>query len=226
MILPHKFDPETHTYSVEGRRVLSTSDVIFLNGMSDFSQVPLAALQHAAWRGTQLHLAIQFFEEDGEAPDMPAEVEPYFNGYLKFRTEYDFEPIGQMEKEIVYEHGPTGQAIGCTIDLRGLVRGVPYIVDAKSSYPQCGKALKQKLLSWRMQTQSYKQASVEDEEWGEGMGSLWSPYEAKRGIVHCNKDGTFKFYDFAYEMDEPRWDACVEVATMKLANGYELDKKR
>ena len=225
MILPHTFEEEGHVYKVPGRFVLSTSDVITLNGLSDYSGVPKAALDHASWRGTQLHKAIQFFEEDNEVPTMPDEVLPYFRSYCKFRTAYEFEPLGGMETQIVYEHDGTEQAVGCTIDLRGLVRGVPYILDVKSSAKQYGKAKSQKLLAWRMQTQSYACATELDQAWA----ALNETGEApRRGIVHTNREATFEdkdFHDFGKTDDSLAWDGCVRLAMLKLANGYQLERR-
>lgn len=222
MILPHEFDSENHVYRVPGRFVLATSDILSINGLSDYSGIPPAVLAHASWRGTQLHLAIQYFEEDGEVPDMPDEVVPYFRGYCKFRNEYEFEPVGGMETQIVYEHDGTEQAVGCTIDLRGLVRGVPYIIDAKSTAKQYGKAKAQKLCAWRMQTQSYYCATEFDEQWHELHGTSEAP---ARGIVQVSKEGTYEFHDFRAFDDTHAWDSCVRLAMLKLSNGFQLERR-
>lgn len=221
MILQHIFDEESHIYAVPGRFVLSTSDIISMNGLADYGAIPKAILDHASWRGTQLHKAIQFFEEDCDVPDIPEEVKPYFQGYCKFRKDYDFNPIGGFETQIVYEHEGTEQPVGCTIDLRGMVRGVPYILDAKSSAKQSGKAKAQKLFAWRMQTQSYTCATAFDEEW-------WALLDSKtacgRGIVQVDREGGYAFHDFGTIDDSILWDSCVRVAVAKLANGYQLER--
>jgi hypothetical protein len=222
VILEHTFCEETHTYRVPGQFVLATSDIISLNGLSDYSGIPKAVLDHASWRGTQLHLAIQYFEEDGDVPDMPDEVVPYFRGYMKFRTEHNFEPIGGLETQLVYEHDGTSQLIGCTIDLRGLVNGVPYILDAKTTAKQYGKAKAQKLLAWRCQTQSYVCATEFDEAWHELQGTGEAP---SRGIVQVNKEGGFDFHDFGTTDDSLLWDGCVRLAMAKLANGFQLERR-
>jgi hypothetical protein len=222
MILPHTFNEEDHIYQVPGRFVLSTSDVIALNGLADYGSIPKAVLDHASWRGTQLHKAIQFFEEDSEVPDMPEEVVPYFQGYCKFRNEYEFEPIGGMETQIVYEHDGTEQAIGCTIDLRGLVRNVPYILDAKTSAKQYGKAKAQKVFAWRMQTASYFCATEFDEPWHVLQATGESP---RRGIIQVAKDASFEFHDFGKTDDSLLWDGAVRMAMAKLANGFQLERR-
>ncbi|MGH7593389.1 MAG: hypothetical protein ACRELE_06005 [Gemmatimonadales bacterium] len=221
MILQHQFDEEKHLYKVEGQFVLSTSDIISLNGLANYGSCPAAILAYASWRGTQLHRAIQFFEEDSLVPDMPDEVVPYFGGYCKFRTKYDFEPIGDLEKQIVYLHEGTEQAVGCTIDMRGLINGKPYLLDVKTSAKQYGKALKQKVLAWRMQTASYLCANESDEDWW----ALTETGEAcHRGIIQVNKEGGFEFHDFGKLDDALLWDSCVRVAMAKMANGFQLER--
>ena len=226
MILPHTFDEASHTYHVPGQFVLATSDIISLVGLADYSMIPSGVLEHASWRGTQLHRAIQFFEEDGEIPQMPDEVLPYFQGYCKFRTEYNFEPIGEMEKQIVYVHEGTELAVGCTIDLRGTVCGMktktPYILDVKTCAKQYGKAKAQKVFCWRMQTQSYIEATAFDEAWFQLCGLEDRPH---RAIVQVNKEGGYEFHDFGSTDDSPLWDSCCRLAMAKLANGYQLDRK-
>lgn len=227
MILPHTFDEEKHLYQVLGQFVLSTSDIITLNGLADYNGIPSQVLAHASWRGTQLHKAIQFFEEDAEAPEMPAEVEPYFRGYLKFKIDYDFEPIGELEKQLVYVHEGTEQAVGCTIDLRGLVKGHPYILDAKTTAKMYGKAMKQKCLAWRLQVASYSEATDADLAW---LLKASNASEAKgkvgKGIVQVNKEGGYEFHDFSGALnDDMLWDSAVRLAMAKLANGYQLERR-
>jgi len=221
LILPHQFDEESHVYRVDGHFVLSTSDIIAMNGFVNYGSIPSAILAHASWRGTQLHKAIQFFEEDNEVPQIPDEVLPYFQAYCRFRTQYNFEPLGTFETQIVYLHDGCEQAVGCTIDLRGLVNGVPYILDAKTSAKQSGKAKAQKLLAWRMQTQSYACATEVDEKFAELNETGEAP---RRGIIQVAKDATFEFHDFGKVDDSLAWDGCVRLAMLKLANGFQLEK--
>lgn len=226
MILAHEFDAETHVYKVPGQFVLSTSDIIYLNGLANYDSIPSQVLAHASWRGTQLHKAIQFFEEDGDVGEMPEEVKPYFQGYCRFRTEYNFEPIGEMEKQIVYVHEGTEQAVGCTIDLRGTICGLktkqPYILDIKTCAKLSGKAKAQKVFAWRMQTQSYFEATACDEDWFKKCESDEPPH---RAIVQVGKDGMYEFHDFGRLDDSHLWDSCCRIAMAKLSNGFQLDRK-
>lgn len=222
MILEHQFDAETHTYRVPGYFVLGTSDVIALNSFAEYGQIPKAVLENASLRGSEVHQAIEWFETDAEPPAMPSEIERYFNGWLKFRTKFEFEPVGRMEKQIVYQFGEAEHAIGATIDARGLLGGKPYVLDIKTSSKQSGKALKQKLLCWRMQLQSYLEATALDEEWWKTVNAS---QKAGRAIVQLSKDGEFTFHDFSHIDDTESWSAAVHVAQLKLKNGFELVKR-
>jgi len=228
VILDHTFEEETHLYKVPGQFVLSTSDVISLNGLSDYGSIPKHILDHASWRGTQLHKAIQFFEEDCEVPDMPEEVIPYFCGYMKFRTEYDFEPIGALEKQIVYVHEGTEQPIGCTIDLRGLVRGQPYILDAKTAagWPKDSVcvAKRRKLLAWRLQLASYMEATHFDSPWFAALPEF-SNATIGKAIVHVNKDAGYEFHEMSTFDDSFLWDGAVRMAVAKLAAGFQVERR-
>jgi len=225
VILPHTFDEELHVYTVDGQYVLSTSDIISLNGLADYGSIPKAVLDHASWRGTELHKAIEYYELDGAVESMPEEVEPYFEGYIKFKKDYDFEPIGELEKQIVYQHEGTEQAVGCTIDLRGLVKGQPYILDAKTTAKMYGKALRSKCLAWRLQLSSYSEATDCDWEWWKLTGGVDVHDPAGKGIVQVNREGGYTFHDFSQTDDSHLWDSAVRMAVAKLSAGFQIDRR-
>jgi len=227
-LVPFTFDEATHSYRVEGHYTLATSDILALNGLCDYGSVPLNVLENAKWRGTQLHRAIQFFEEgDLDIAAVPEEVMPYLRAYMKFRTTMDFEPLS-MEHPLVYEHAGTGNMVGCTIDLRGFVRGKLYIVDPKSTYPNSGKAKEQTHFRWRLQLQSYAEGTWQDEKFWESVPQACNE-PIGRAILHLKKDGEFiekrDFLDFTQTDDELNWDAAVRMAFLKLSNGYKKPEK-
>jgi hypothetical protein len=239
MILPHTFREESHEYLVDGYFVLSTSSILSLNGFTSYEGIPKPVLDHASWRGIQTHKAIEYCEKavrQGEPVNKAAsavwqqltgpleEIKPFFKGYLKFRHEYEFEPIGELERGIVYLHDET--AVGCTIDFRGKLHGKGFqgktmIGDCKTTAKQSGMAKKQKALAWRLQTQSYLEASHFDEEWLKEA----SPDSIGRFIVNPDKEGNYTFYDFSGMDDEIFWDSSVRLAALKLSNGHKLEAR-
>ena len=217
--IPFTLDKETHTYKVDGQYVLATSDVISMNGLSNMGAVPQKVLDHASWRGDQLHKAVELFEQGTLDVDhwVDDEIAPYLTAYMKFRNDFDFEPIPPYEKSIVYQHQGTEFLIGATIDLRGLVKGVPCVVDLKSCFQYTGAAKKQLHLRWRLQTQSYIEA---DEEFIESVGAPLG-----KMVIHCHKDATYTPYDFSAIDDSPNWDSAIRLAMLKLGNGYKMPEK-
>ena len=213
------FDEETHVYRVEGAYCLATSDVISLAGLSDYDGVPLANLERARWRGTQLHKAIHYYEEgDLDLEDVDGEIKPCFENYLRWKEKTGFTPIPPFEKALVYEH--LDIHIGCHIDLRGYIPGHGlFVLDAKTSYPNSGQAKKQTHLRWRMQLQSYKEATEYDEEFWAAvpesmMGSL------NKAILHLHPKASQVFIPFESD-DAAGWDAAVTLASLKIANGFK-----
>lgn len=215
------FDPVTHIYHVEGEYCLSTSDVISLAGLSDYSAVPLDSLERARMRGTRLHQCIHYFEEnDLDLEDIDDELFPFFQQYLRWKEESGFVPIPPFEKAIVYPH--LDMHIGCHLDLRGYMphKGL-YVLDAKTTYPNSGAAKKQTHLRWRMQLESYKMASHSDVEFWDSA----APHEAngviKKAILHLHPKASQVFIEFPMD-DSPGWDAAVQMASLKIANGFKV----
>lgn len=217
-LIDFEFDAETHIYHVSERYVMATSDVLAFNGLSDYGAIPKAVLEHAGWRGTELHKAIELYEKDVlDRDSVPQEVLPYLDGYFRFKDDYDFQPT-DMEFQCVYEHDES--LIGCTIDLRGSMKGRRWVLDAKTSAKNYGKAERQTHLRWRLQLQSYAEATQFDEAFWRGA----SPEPLGKGVIHVNKDGGYKFWDFS--QDESRlWDGAVSIAEAKRAAGFEIDRR-
>lgn len=62
-----EFDESTHTYEVEGKKVISVTQLLRKHGLSpDYSAVPESILQKKAERGTLIHKEIEDFIKKGE----------------------------------------------------------------------------------------------------------------------------------------------------------------
>jgi hypothetical protein len=225
--IPFTFDPETHIYHVEGEYCLSTSDVIQLAGLSDYSGVPIETLEKARVRGTRLHQCIHYYEEnDLDLEDIDEELSPFFQAYLEWKEESGFIPIPPFEKAIVYPH--LDMHIGCHLDLRGYIpgRGL-YVLDMKTSYPNSGAAKKQTHLRWRLQLESYKTATEGDLGFWESAFSEYEPAPdgavIQKAVLHVHPKAKDVFIEFPMD-DSAAWDACVSLASIKLANGYKVVK--
>lgn len=248
-IVEHRFDSDGHVYHVPGEYVLSTSDVIELNGLSDVSMIPVAQLEKAKHRGSALHLAVLFFET-GRRPESAIEEYMQTSGYPRsnhdaflnevmqrlwfyrsWRAGKRVKLAGEMEKPRVYRHEGTGRLIGMTADLPIWINDVLYIADLKTGHKQSGQKAMQDRLKWKYQLQSYKEGFEADDTFWRGK---------KRGaigklILHlhpeCGKNGTkgtqsgFEEHDFSEDDDSFSWDAAIRVAWDKHTHGYKLAKR-
>ena len=81
----------------------SVTQILKACGLSaDYTHVPKHLLDHAAQRGTALHLAIQLYHEDDLDEDsLHPEVAPGFSSYRKFLVESRHEPL-HTEIEVIH----------------------------------------------------------------------------------------------------------------------------
>lgn len=115
-----EFNPDTHVYTVDSRTVPSVTQVIATDTRfcDEFSRQ----------RGTGVHAAIHFFEEDDlDESSLDPAIRPYFEAYRKFKNESGF--VTLASEQIVYS--ATFDYCG-TLDLYGLLNGRRVIIDCKS----------------------------------------------------------------------------------------------
>lgn len=235
-LVPHTFDHENHIYIVPNEFVISTSDIIELNGLSDFSMIPVEMVRHASHRGSSLHAAVMAYETgcdvreclDGydALNDVEVAVEAWerFTYYLRWRSDHEVKVIGKMEQPRVYRHVGTEQLVGATPDLPCEVDGEFAILDLKSSHKNYGQKAAQDHLKWRIQLQSYAEAAEAETE---------RP-SVKRLLLHlhptCGKTGVkgeqtgFECHEFKMD-DSFLLDAAIRMAMAKLTNGYKLTRR-
>jgi hypothetical protein len=252
MLIKHKFEPDGHFYHVFGEFVLATSDVIELNGMSDFNQVPSKNLAHAALRGTMLHSMVEEAETGLKSPytefdgaEAHTEAKERLEAYFRFKEHHSVRLAGPMERTMVYRHMGTESLVGVTPDLYGYVscsckalycplRGLESalsVIDMKTCHRQYGEKLKQLRLKWWAQTQSQVEAlEADDELWGQ----IKHPTCIERIVLHlhpeCGKirGGAatgFEIHRFT-EDGQFLWDSMLRVAKEKLAHGYKINRPK
>lgn len=237
MLLPFQFEAERHLYTSPGYFVLSTSAIKQLNGLDEVGQIPSAVLEQARCKGEALDTAVQelealilaekmsvFHQSELDPDSLTAELYADLLAYLDFRKTMDFVCIHPCQKGAIYLHEYADQAIGGHIDLRGFIKGKPFIIDLKRRYPVYGKAKKQMRLAWRMQLQSYKEITMLDEDFWKAANTA-EPIQ--RAILHLHpklKRG-WEFIDDFQQDDEALWGSMVLCAKEKLASGFELNWK-
>ena len=89
------FDEDTHTYrDLSGRYIPSLTQVLKLQGLSDYSAVDPAVLENAARRGTEVHQLAAAYNKFGDVDPswVTEETKPYFESYLEFLADTGFKP--------------------------------------------------------------------------------------------------------------------------------------
>ena len=124
------FDPETHTYRLDGEEIPSVTQIIrFLSVDVDKTRPWLR--DAAAERGSAVHAACALLDY-GE-PDAPDTIPPEFGGYLSAYAAFlrDYAPQWRfIERPMYGEWG--GKHFAGTLDRAGTMRGQNVILDIKT----------------------------------------------------------------------------------------------
>lgn len=92
------FEEEGHIYRVDGKRVPSITQVIKINHPDKYKDVDEEVLKRAARLGTEMHQAIQDYEELGLESELQELI-----GYKFLKLMYKFEFV-EAEKPILIEY--------------------------------------------------------------------------------------------------------------------------
>jgi hypothetical protein len=77
------FDRDSHTYTLDGEIVPSVTQVLRASGLVDFSKIPEGVLAAAQLRGTKVHAAIHYYnEQDLDVGEFMGTF-PAYAGYLQ-----------------------------------------------------------------------------------------------------------------------------------------------
>ena len=93
-----EFIPETHQYIVDGILVPCVSNIL-AHKFNDYSGVSREVLNRASEKGTELHKAIEDYEQQGITSDLRE-----FKNYLFLKKQFKFENI-ENEVPVLYERG-------------------------------------------------------------------------------------------------------------------------
>lgn len=131
-----EFDPDTHTYTIDGKIVPSVTDILFPVTGKGLLQVPPAMLQYKAALGTLAHeycAEIDYGCFDGECePD----VVGYLEGYQAFLR--DYKPRWEFIEHPIYS---ANLGYAGTLDRAGILDGKFTVCDLKT-YASMGRAQK------------------------------------------------------------------------------------
>lgn len=178
------FQESTHTYTLDGVRVPSVTQVI--RPMYSFYGVPDEVLQAKAELGTNVHRACELLDLDDldeDSDEGRAALEPiagYLEGYKRFKA--DKKPVVIANEQRLYH---PGHKYAGTIDRRYAMGGEIWDVDLKSTVamsPLVG-----------VQTAAYA------EMFKAHNGTPGKP--ARRGALQLFPDGKYKLWEFKEPSD-------------------------
>lgn len=164
------FNADAHEYFWDGKAVPGVTDILESVNISDFSMVKNRHLDYGMERGSAVHLACAFFDEnDLDWDTVPEEAEPYVRAWEKFTIDTGFEPIIIEKMGYSEKWGYAG-----TVDVCGILNSRKVLIDRKSnSVPK----------STQIQLSAYEHL-VEEQ----------GPFVERYGIA-LRGDGTYKLSD-------------------------------
>lgn len=122
------FSAADHTYRWNGDIVPSVTQCLKAAGVIDYSMIPQDVLQRASIRGTAVHLACQYFDEDRlDETTLDPEIANYLEGYKAFLLDTGFQPA-RIEERVYH---PLHRYAG-TLDRTGTLNGQLVLVDFKT----------------------------------------------------------------------------------------------
>lgn len=168
------FDEATHTYTIEGKKVPSVTEILAPLHRT-YSKVNPSVLEYAANRGKAVHEALELMDY-GEEAEVSPEIAGYINAYEDWKAVY--RPQWTFVEAMCA--GLMGNFAG-TVDRFGMLLGNsrPAVVDIKTSNPS-----KEALVSVCCQTAAYAMAIH---------GLTWAQYD--RYGLFLKPDGTWRFLD-------------------------------
>lgn len=179
------FDEDAHQYRYDG--VVKPSVTQVLSKLHDFGMVPADVLAAACARGTYVHTLCEYHDQNDLDDSSVGDYRGYLNAWIKFSADHRAEWSGIEAKEYSKRFGFAG-----TMDRRGTLAGVHYIVDIKTAA--------QPHPVWGLQTAAYRQLSAEQD-----MGWLL----ARRATVQLRADGSYKFLPWDSPEDWPAFQALI-----------------
>lgn len=174
------FDPESHTYWHNGAKVPGVTSII--KELKDFSMVPPAMLAAAAARGTYVHTACEFYDQDDlDIESLDPDFRGYVEGWIRFRKETGFTPR-LIEHRLFH---PLHIYAG-TMDREGDFEDEPAILDIKTSSGTLTAEV-------GIQLAAYQEAYIAQHP--------GNPRPTRRIAVQLREDGTYRLYQYRDQSD-------------------------
>ncbi len=182
------FDAAAHAYRWNGEVRPSVTQC--LSKLHSFGMVPRDVLEAACLRGTIVHTLCEYHDQRDLDPASIGDYWPYLDAWIAFTADHKAVWAGIEFQAYSERFGFAG-----TMDRYGTLKGVPYIIDIKTSA--------QPHRVWGMQVAAYRQLLAEH------VAPSWAL--ARRATVQLGKDGKYKF--LAWDSPDD-WPAFVALITL------------
>jgi hypothetical protein len=198
---PHRYDDE------HGNFVPSLTQVLKLQGLSDFSGADPEDLANAARRGDLLHGVVEAYNRDKEGLDpcwITEEIEGYFNGFLAFERDTGFK-VDPSWTERPMIATINGMPIGLKPDCFGKIGRYDAVVELKAA-----SSIQP---SWSVQTAMQELAIYKSQHVG----------RARRFALQLFKDGRYKLHPHLnHQEDERIGIEALSLTWWRLRQGQKL----
>lgn len=171
------FEPEGHTYELDGEELPSVSELTRFISREIYADVAQFTLDQAAERGTNVHRATEALDKFGDC-EVSDDILPYVEAYVAFRGEHECE----WQKIEWASYDPERKFAG-TLDRVGMVDGHLTVLDVKTTYTIHKPSVTAQLSLYRMICNAN---GIEPE---------------KLAVLQLKKDGTYKLVYIDYRED-------------------------
>lgn len=210
------FEPVRHRYELDGAQVPSVTGVLHRSGIINFDGIPAPILDAAKARGTAVHSAIHYYNEQDLDAEQFAQDFPEWQGYLEawigFCSQRKFEAVFNERRVASRRYQLAG-----TIDSLGLLDGSAVLLDFATGRPHD--------VAKNLQTAAYYQLAL---EWGAtvdtALGLFFNRYPVvRRYAVQLKKNGTFRLDAYNDPSDFRRFNVLLEAQRIVDAHRGERD---
>jgi len=198
------FDAETHTYTLDGRRLISLTEALhvagFISGEEWFTE-------EARLRGSAVHAACWYFDErDFNESTLDPRIRPYLDAWKRFREESGWaaENTDESGRDTSIKEEPlwSFEGFATTPDRVGELGGHPTILEIKTGLES----------PWHG-PQTAGQAIARSERTGRALHTL------RRYGVYLRNDGTYRLRPKTDRGDYAAFRAALTVALWKGLHG-------
>ena len=201
------YEDETHSYTTDaGVWVPSLTQILKLQGLSDYSGLDPEVLENAARRGTEVHGLAATFNQFGEIDPnwITDECDAYFSAYMKFLDESHFKPDpAWTERAFIAQ--VYGLSYGVTPDTYGQRGRDKVLIEFKCT------AAEQP--SWAVQTAAQEAGIFKSNRCG----------RVRRYALMLRKDATYRLVEYTnHDDDMAQFVAALRNVHWRLAHGQKL----